>query len=157
MGEILKRSQVPVSDTWNTKDLFHTPQDWEEAYAQVDAKIAQLSAYQGKLGEPTALKETLHLLTDTEVLLSRVYSYAQRNLDVDSANSEFQALSRAQSLSVRYAEKSAFIQPELLEQRARNTSPPCGTIRLSDYRMMFDNLMQPRAHAFRRNGAARGR
>ncbi len=33
MGEILKRSQVPVSDTWNTKDLFHTLQDWEEAYA----------------------------------------------------------------------------------------------------------------------------
>ena len=55
MGEILKRSQVPVSDTWNTKDLFHTPQDWEEAYAQVDAKIAQLSAYQGKLGESAAL------------------------------------------------------------------------------------------------------
>ncbi len=147
MGEILKRSQVPVSDTWNTKDLFHTPQDWEEAYAQVDAKIAQLSAYQGKLGEPTALKEALHLLTDTEVLLSRVYSYAQRNLDVDSANSEFQALSaRAQSLYVRYAEKSAFIQPELLEQSEEYLAAMRDDAALGDYRMMFDNLMRNREH-----------
>ena len=147
MGEILKRSQVPVSDTWNTKDLFHTLQDWEEAYAQVDAKIAQLSAYQGKLGEPAALKEALHLLTDTEVLLSRVYSYAQRNLDVDSANSEFQALSaRAQTLYVRYAEKSAFIQPELLEQSEEYLAAMRDDPALGDYRMMFDNLMRNREH-----------
>ena len=147
MGEILKRSQVPVSDTWNTKDLFHTPQDWEEAYAQVDAKIAQLSAYQGKLGESAALQEALHLLTDTEVLLSRVYSYAQRNLDVDSANSEFQALSaRAQSLYMRYAEKSAFIQPELLEQSEEYLAAMRDDAALGDYRMMFDNLMRNREH-----------
>lgn len=147
MGEILKRSQVPVSDTWNTQDLFHTPQDWEESYAQVDAKIAQLSAYQGKLGEPTALKEALHLLTDTEVLLSRVYSYAQRNLDVDSANSEFQALSaRAQSLYVRYSEKAAFIQPELLEQSEEYLAAMRDDAALGDYRMMFDNLMRNREH-----------
>ncbi|HIS92633.1 MAG TPA: oligoendopeptidase F [Candidatus Alectryocaccomicrobium excrementavium] len=147
MGEVLKRSQVPVSDTWNLNDLFHTQQDWETAYAQVDANVARLGGYQGRLGERAALKEALDLLTDTEVLLGRVYSYAARNLDVDNANSEYQALSaRAQSLYVRFAEKISFIQPELLAQSEEYLAAMRDDASMSAYRMMLDNLARSRAH-----------
>ena len=86
-----------------------------------------------------ALKAVLDKVTEAEVLLGRVYSYAGRNHDVDGSNAEFQALTaRAQSLFVRFTEQSAFLRPELLAESAEYLALLADDSAFADYRMLLE-------------------
>src|SRR3712207_9496868 len=50
----LTRAQVPEELTWNLADIYATQDDWEADLQRVEAAIATVTEYQGRLGEGAA-------------------------------------------------------------------------------------------------------
>ena len=116
MGQLMKRKDVKVEDTWAIEDLYQTEADWEVAVKQMEADIKVIESYKGHLGDSGAkLLEFLDLNNELGINFSRIFSYAKRIVDVDTTNSHSQELSgRATLLSKKISEALAFDTPELL-------------------------------------------
>ena len=149
MASILKRSEADPRYTWATEDLFPTDQAWLESYQALQAAPEQLCAYQGRLGESAAtLLEYFRLGDEIGRKLERLYNYAARKGDEDTANSTYQDLrGKAMNLVVGIQSATAFDVPELLMlddatvERFFAEEPG-----LSIYRRKMDVLRRRRAH-----------
>ena len=147
--ELLKRSQVKVEDTWKVEDMYATVEDWKKDLEEVKKLADELATYQGRVGESA---ETLYRVAflDDEIgrIGSMAYSYASRCSDVDTTNTENQALvMQVRNLFVSIGEKSAFIVPELLAipeeklEQFYKEKPE-----LNVYRNMMNNILRRKAH-----------
>lgn len=117
MNQLTKRKDVRVEDTWAIEDLFLTEETWIKAYQKVEEDIELLKRYKNHLGDDAKLLlEYLNLNNELGILFSRVFSYAKRNVDVDTTNSHFQAISgRVSLLAAKLSEAKAFATPEMIE------------------------------------------
>ena len=52
----MKRSEVAKNRIWKVEDIFDSIKQWEESYAQTEAKI-DFSKYEGKLSDKKIFKE----------------------------------------------------------------------------------------------------
>ncbi len=92
--ELLVRSQVAKEDTWAIEDLYASEELFLEDAHKLEKMIEELEEYT----ESDLTTSSLHLLEyfkkleKIAILLDRGLSYSQRNGDVDTANSYYQAL-----------------------------------------------------------------
>ena len=117
MASIMKRCEADPKYTWATEDLFATDELWAESYQALQSAPEQLCAYQGRLGESAAtLLEYFRLGDDIGRKLERLFNYAARKSDEDTANSTYQDLrGKALNLAVSIQSATGFDVPELLE------------------------------------------
>lgn len=83
----LKRSEVPVENTWNLEDLFATEELWEAELKSIENDISSVTQYKGKLH--TNAKVLLHCLSAEEQLhlrVVRVATYASLRSSEDGSN-----------------------------------------------------------------------
>ncbi len=115
--KIPERSEIPVQYTWNTDDLFVSDEAWQAAFDAVQAKIPQLAAYAGRLGESAAtLYEFLQLDQQISDEFSPVANYAQRKYDQDTREPRYQAMAgKVSSLMVALRSATAFELPEMMK------------------------------------------
>ena len=115
--ELPKRSEVSVENTWRVEDMYATLDDWKADIEKVKQLVEQLASFQGKVGESAEnLYQALFLDDEISRIGGLAYSYAGRCSDVDTKNTENQALvMQVSNLFVTIREKSAFLIPELLE------------------------------------------
>lgn len=115
--ELLKRSQVKVENTWNVEDMYATLDAWKEDLLKLNKLAEELETYKGRMGESADnLYQALFLDDEISRIGGKAYSYAERCSDVDTANTENQALvMQIRTLFVALGEKSAFMTPEILE------------------------------------------
>ena len=85
------RSDVPGAYKWNLTPLFATPESWQEELNALRVEMGGLSAYQGQLADPAALKASLDLYFDLHDRASRVTQYANLALDTELTNQDLQA------------------------------------------------------------------
>ena len=147
--KIRQRSEIPEQYTWNTGDLFASDEAWEEAYEQVKAKIPQLGAYAGRLGESAAMLHEYVLLDEaiSEEFMP-LMNYAQRKYDQDTREPAYQAMSgKISSLYVQLRSTTAFEMPELMAlsdeklEQFYQQEPD-----LQRYRLAYDRLRAKREH-----------
>ncbi len=105
------------AETWNLADLFPSVDAWSDAKTAVEADIAELAAYSGRLGDDggAVLEEFLDRRYAVRRELARVYSYASNGASGDTRDAV--ANSRRMegtSLYTRLAETTSFVEPELL-------------------------------------------
>ena len=61
--KILKRSEVPVENTWNLADIFETDEAWLAEYESLKSVPEKVAAFAGRLSESAgSLLEYLKLL-----------------------------------------------------------------------------------------------
>ncbi len=115
--ELPKRSEVKVENTWRVEDMYATLEDWKADIEKVKALTEQLVSFQGKVGASAEnLYEAFFLDDEISRIGGMAYSYAGRCSDVDTKNTENQALvMQVSNLFVMVGEKSAFLVPEVLE------------------------------------------
>jgi len=103
-------------DTWNLDDLYPSVEAWEQARAEVEARMDGIGQCQGHLGDSAQrLFECHELLYGLYRDLYRVYSFASLGSDADTRDTDNQQRrTEAQILFNRFGEKVAFINPELL-------------------------------------------
>ncbi len=110
-----QRAEVPLAQTWDHASIYPDLAAWEADVAAVEATLAELAAYAGRLDVPTALYELLQRAEQIQVTLGRIDTYAMMGFDVDTTNQAAAAVrERAFSLQSRVMAALAFIEPELL-------------------------------------------
>ena len=90
---VLKRAEVPVSDTWDLTTLFETDATWEAAFVVWSGEVDRFALYRGRLGEsPAVLLEFLRFETDFERQGDRLGTFAFLKETEDLANSAYQGM-----------------------------------------------------------------
>lgn len=83
----LTRAEVPEALTWNVTDIFTTEADFKKAIQQVEKQIVEIQANSRHMTESaTQLLALTELLYESEELLMKVYGYAARVNDGDTAD-----------------------------------------------------------------------
>lgn len=113
----MKRIEQKVEDTWCLEDMFESDDFWKEEFGRLQRMIFQYEDFEGTLGESAdSLLEYLKFNDETNLLMERLYVYANMRYHQDMANSMYQEFAaRAQKLMVEISGASAFAEPEILE------------------------------------------
>ena len=146
----LKRSEVPVEQTWCLTDLFETHACWEAELEAIEQTVETITQYKERLQEGPAVLATC--LNAQEQLMQRVHrisAYASFRLSTDSTEPAFQGdASRSGALWARVAAAATFIKSEVL-------SLPVGTVEewleseptLASHRYTLQNWLDLKPHA----------
>ncbi len=114
--QILKRSEVPVENTWNLADMFPSDDAWMAEYEALKQIPEIISAYKGRLSESAkTLLEYLKLEDEIELRLAPLYGYASCKGDEDTANGFYQDLrGKAMSTYIAVSGAGSFSTPEIM-------------------------------------------
>jgi oligoendopeptidase F len=112
----LKRSDVPVEQTWNLDDLFASRSAWEAELEAIKQEIAAVTRYQGTLGDgPSVLATCLGAQEQLNKRLMRASAHASFRLSTDSTDPINQAdTSRVGTLMASVSAAVTFIKSEVL-------------------------------------------
>ena len=113
----MKRIEQKIENTWCLEDMFESDDFWEEEFGRLQRMIFQYEDFEGTLGESVdRLLEYLKFNDETNLLMERLYVYANMRYHQDMANSMYQEFAaRVQKLMVEMSGASAFAEPEILE------------------------------------------
>lgn len=110
------RNQIPVRQTWDLEAMFPTPADWERTMAEVQSRLAEIKAFQGRLGEgPATLLAYFRTSESIARLAGKATTYANLQSAADSTDQEAQArVDQGRGLAARLNAAAAFAEPELI-------------------------------------------
>lgn len=111
------RSDVAKKDTWRLEDLYGSEDSWRDAKDTFVKALDGVSQYKGKLAASAdALSACLHLASDLDKTLWRLYSYASMKSDLDTRVSRTMGMKQEMDqLRTRFKSITSFIQPELVK------------------------------------------
>jgi len=115
-NKVLKRSEVPIEQTWNLEKIFPTVAAWEAALENIDAQINEIKKFENTLSNsPEQLFNCMKNAEEVSRKVEKIFLYANLGSSVD--NSDQEALARAVQARGKYAKlhaTTAFIEPELI-------------------------------------------
>lgn len=148
MSEVLLRKDVPAQAKWQTSHVYASQEDWEKDFQWIQEKAKELAAYAGTLknGKDTVLS-LLKTYAEANEHLSRLYTYASCNLNVDNGDSFYQGvMARTQSLYAQYSAAVAFLSPELLKLPKTTLKGYIADPDFADFDVMLKDLERMRPH-----------
>jgi oligoendopeptidase F len=138
----MKRNNVPKCDRWNIEALYPSQKAWEADYKK-SQNWNRLLALQGKLRSAPKIKTALDLYFSYERRLTKLYTWARLNHDVDLADNTHKALfDRISTLFHHFGEKSAWLRPELIAMNPALLKSPL----LKEYRFFLESLLRLKSH-----------
>ncbi|WP_188207239.1 oligoendopeptidase F [Alkalibacillus aidingensis] len=113
----LKRSEVPVEQTWDLSDLFETEVEWEKELGAIQQDIELVTKYKGTLsGSSENLLNCLQAKDALDQRVTRVRTYAHLRQSSDGTNPDNQAMSaRAASVVSEVSASTSFIESEIIQ------------------------------------------
>lgn len=113
---MIKRSDVPIEQTWNLADLFTTEEQFENGLANVEATSTQIKEnFQGKINGVQAAVDILTAYESLYMQMIPVGTYANLALSVDQTNNEAQMRSaKVSQIFSKVNAQTSFIKSELL-------------------------------------------
>jgi len=149
MSSVPERSEIDREYTWNLDSIFASEEEWETAFEEVERRVEDLAAYEGRATEDAAtLTELLDLREELLREASKVRTYASLRSSEDTRNQEYQALSaRAESLATDVRSAASFLEPELQELTREDVAAfvdeePA----LAEYEHFFDDVLRMKPH-----------
>ena len=146
--DVSNRAAIPAQYKWNLQDIFSSDAQWEQALAELQEKLDQVTACAGRLQEPGVLEDCLKRYEALSQLLEKTYMYAKMLQDLDNASSAAQTMhDRVLNLLFKIQEGTAFLVPEMTAmapdalRRRIQDNPEMG-----DFRHMVDVLIRSREH-----------
>ena len=148
MSEVLLRKDVPAQAQWQTSHIYASQEDWEKDFQWIQEKARELASYAGTLknGKDVVLS-LLKTYAESSEHLSRLYTYASCNLNVDNGDSFQQGvMARAQSLYAQYSAAVAFLSPELLKLPKATLKGYIADPDFGDFDVFLKDLERMRPH-----------
>jgi oligoendopeptidase F len=147
MNQVLERKQVPAEHRWNLEDLFSGQKAWDEEFSKVKSLLGKISAFEGKLNDPVAIKMCFQLEDEISLLIERLYVYANMKHHEDTADPTYQALSdKAKKISVEAGEALSFISPEILSLSDDQLKALVNNPDLSFYKKTLEEMIRQKPH-----------
>jgi oligoendopeptidase F len=111
-----RRDEVAAENTWNAASVFADDAAWDAEMGRLAAKLPELTAYRGHLGEgPARLAAWMNLYFDTLTRMLHAYVYASMFFEVDTADQQAAAKrDRVLGLWAQISAAVSFTEPELL-------------------------------------------
>ena len=108
---------APAGAVWDLTDLYPNDAAWEAERAAVAARLPEVAAFRGRLGEGAGtLRQVLQLQSDLGLKVARLYTYAGLKADEDLRNAPNQERrQKANDLYTAYGEAGSWMNPELLQ------------------------------------------
>lgn len=110
------RKEVPVEHTWDVHSIFPSDQDWEAAVRSLTARLPELAAFRGRLGEgPAVIADCIELVEELAETVGKIYMYGVLRFTVDTSDQAAAALhDRARGVFAQFMATMSFLEPELL-------------------------------------------
>ena len=146
---IRERKDIPLKDTWALEDLYATDADWEKALARMQARMPELSEFEGKLAQNgQTLCAFLALLEELDTQAESLGSYAMRRGDQDTRDANYQAMNgKFISAVTELSAGLSFATPEIMaipEENLEGFYADCP--RLERYRRYLTDQRRKKAH-----------
>ncbi len=141
----LQRSEVPLKQTWDLRDLFTTNKEWENELAAIQLEVSVVTEYKGKLGtDAETLLNCLATLEKFQQRIIRAATYASLRASADGADPKNQAdASKVSATLAKIGAELSFVDSELLTlssetiNRFLQEKPELRT-----YQKMLDDLLE---------------
>lgn len=149
MVAVLKRDQIESKYKWNQESVFESIDDWNTEFNAVSARMSELSAFAGRLGESVeTLLAWFEISEQVRRQISRLWVYPGMNSSADANDTQAQVMAgRIGTLASKVQTTIAFAQPELLAiGQERIEAWLSENAELAVYRQYFDNLFRRQAH-----------
>ena len=113
----MKRSEVPVSQTWDLSLIFKSAEEaWQTAEELKALADKAEKEYKGNLRDAKSIVDCLHLYEQMNELAVRVSDYFELGMETDYTNTEnVSNANKAESLMTDFFTKTSFIESEILE------------------------------------------
>lgn len=142
---------------WDLADLYETPEAWEAAYTDIDARIDALAQYQNTLGNSAgAMADAFRAVSDTAKEAVRLYTYANLKFDENQRDSDAQERQgRAQNLFQKFGEATSWMNPEVLSIGEETvTAYLAEEPRLEPFRFSIGDTLRQAPHTLDAEGEA---
>ncbi|MBU5468365.1 oligoendopeptidase F [Virgibacillus sp. MSJ-26] len=149
MTERLKRSEVPVEQTWDLSDLFTSHNKWENELQSIQNDVQEVTKFRGKLGEDAeTLLNCLTTLADFQKRVIRVATYASLRSNADGSDPENQRDSaKVASALASIGAKLSFIESELLTISSDTLKQFMSeNTKLRTYEKMLDDILEKKPY-----------
>lgn len=150
-------AEAVAGPAWDLTDLYPTDAAWETERTAVSARLPEIAAYKGRLGEGAAtLARVLQLQSDLGLKLARLYVYAGLKGDEDLRNAANQERrQKATDLATAYGEAGAWMNPELLTLgQAKVESYLAADPGLAKFRFQLEDVLRQAPHTLSPEGEA---
>ena len=146
---IRERKDIPLKDTWALEDLYATDADWEKALARMQARMPELSEFEGRLAQNgQTLCAFLALLEELDTQAESLGNYAMRRGDQDTRDANYQAMNgKFISAVTELSAGLSFATPEIMaipEESLEGFYADCP--RLERYRRYLTDQRRKKAH-----------
>ena len=147
----LNRNDVPSHLKWNLSEIV----DGEKGFTVIENKILSkldFSKFEGKLADENVLLECLRYMDDLEINLEILGVYAMMYRDVDTRNSDANALnSRVDNLFVKYSSAVSFVTPEITALPEEKLKAIIADERFKDYDYQLKQMLKSKPHVLSRD------
>ncbi len=115
--EIMKRSEVPLEQTWDLGLIYKSPEDaWKDADRLKELCEQAEHDYKGNLRDAKSIVDCLHLYEQMSVLADKFCIYFSLDRETDYSNTEAVSnANKAESIATDFMTKTSFIESEILE------------------------------------------
>ncbi len=148
---IRTRNEMDPRYCWNLELMYATPADWEKDFARIDALLAPVMAFQGKIKGPASVAKLFEAQDALSLLIDRLRTYAHHREDEDTGNAANQA--RKQRILAKMVEASAqlaWIEPELLARPRKTLETWSASPALAPWRRTMTLLLRMKPHILSR-------
>lgn len=115
MQTVMTREEVKEAEKWDLTDIYPSIEKWEQDVKQLLPQIDQLQQFDGAIHNAKQLYAYLHLSEEVGSIYNKLYVYAMLQADLDTRNSDAQALlDRASQLGRKISQATSFFMPFLL-------------------------------------------
>lgn len=113
----MKRSEVPVSQTWDLSLIYPSPEDaWQEAEELKRLADKAEKEYKGKLKDAATIVDCLLLYEQMSGMAFRFSAYFDLAMETDYTNAESVSnANKAESLMTDFLTQTSFIESEILD------------------------------------------
>lgn len=140
------RSEVSENLKWKLTDIFNNDDEFKALLKEVEGKL-DFAKYEGKLSDENTLLECLKALDKLECDIERLAVYAHMRKDLDTRDSEANALnSMVSNLFVKYASGLSFMTPELTALSDEKLNSIISNPEFTDYDYMLKGILKTKPH-----------
>jgi len=156
-GPASAANAAAAAASWDLTELYPNDAAWEAERAAVAARLPEIAAFKGKLGQGAGtLRQVLQLQSDLGLKVARLYVYASLKADEDLRNAPNQERrQKATDLYTGFGEAGSWMNPELLALGpAKVQSYIAGEPGLAKFRFQLEDVVRQAPHTLSPEGEA---
>ena len=142
-NQVKERNEIEEQYRWDLSTLYASDEAFEEDFAKLDACIAKVAAFQGKLTDAASLKACFEADTELDLLLSDLFCYANLRRSEDTRAEDAQALyMRIYGKYVEAMTLTSFVRPEVLALPEETLQAIRDDEQMADYAYTMERLLR---------------